>query len=180
MIWVWRHPRPDAVSGLCIGAGVDPPVHWRRSKRLARRIQAHARRHRLAHRIITSPLRRCADAGRWLRRWGWEHSQRADLSELHFGTWEGQRWSDIPKADIDAWVLNFAHHAPGGGQSLNQLLQQVARCALAPQALVISHGGWMLARQWLSTHGSLEPQAHQWPQAPHYGECWGLPNTTDA
>ena len=166
---VWRHPRPEGVQGRCIGARSDVPVHWRRAKRLARRIQAHARRHRLPHEIWTSPLQRCADVGRWLRRWGWIHHQRDDLREIDFGAWDGQRWADIRKTEIDAWVANFPGFSPAGGESLNALLARVGACELPAGALVVSHGGWMLARRWLRQSPGQVPEARSWPSPPRYG-----------
>ncbi len=171
---VWRHPRPEGVKGRCIGARSDVPVHWRRAKRLARRIQAHARRHRLPHEVWTSPLRRCADVGRWLARWGWRHRLCEDLREMDFGAWDGRRWSDIPKEDIDAWVADFLGFAPKGGESLAALLERVAACALPANALVVSHGGWMLARRWHQAHPQQPPSAACWPQPPRYAEAWRL------
>jgi alpha-ribazole phosphatase len=173
---VWRHPRPQGSDGRCIGAQTDLPVHWRRAKRLARRIQAHARRERLPHRVWTSPLARCADVGRWLRRWGWTHRCDASLLELDFGTWEGRRWDEIDRAEIEAWVAGFTSCAPGGGESLGAMLQRAARCTVPAGSLVVSHGGWMLARRWLAEHGidGRPPSAAEWPAAPRYGACWRL------
>lgn len=161
-------------AGRCIGAGTDLPVHRRRAKRLARRIQQLARRQRLQHCVHTSPLRRCADVGRWLRRWGWRHVQDATLLELDFGDWDGQPWSAIPKSEIDAWVADFASHRPCGGESLHQLLQRAAgwEPEPSPGLIVVSHGGWMLARRW----GLKQPvpTAADWPKPPGYGELWRL------
>lgn len=171
---VWRHPRPEGVKGRCIGARTDVPVHWRRSKRLARRIQAHARRHRLPHEVWTSPLQRCADVGRWLARWGWTHRQRTELLEMDFGAWDGRSWRDIPKAEVDAWVADFLGFAPTGGESLAGLLARVEACALPEPALVVSHGGWMLARRWLQQQPGQRPTADRWPRPPAYGENWRL------
>ncbi|MEJ6000619.1 histidine phosphatase family protein [Paucibacter soli] len=174
-LWIWRHPRPEGAAGLCVGAGSDLPVHWRRSKRLARRIQARARRERLPHLIWTSPLRRSADVGRWLRRWGWQHRQDAALLELDFGSWEGRRWAEIGAAAVDAWIADFATHAPGGGESLQALLERAAAWQPTDKAcLVVSHGGWMLARRWLQQRGQVLPKATEWPAAPGYGVCWQL------
>ncbi|NCT82968.1 MAG: fructose-2,6-bisphosphatase [Comamonadaceae bacterium] len=169
----WRHPRPEGVAGLCVGAGSNPPVHWRRAKRLARRIQAHARRHRLAHEVVTSPLSRCADVGAWLARWGWRHRVDAGLLELDFGAWEGRRWDDIGAAAVSAWTDDFLQHRPGGGESLAALL---ARCAAwqGAEALVVSHGGWMLARRWQLESPGVAPDAARWPAPPRYGQCWRL------
>ncbi|MDN3922401.1 histidine phosphatase family protein [Roseateles violae] len=171
---VWRHPRPEGAAGLCVGAGCDLPLHWRRAKRLARRIQQVARRERLPRRIWTSPLQRCADVGRWLRHWGWQHRIDPALAELDFGRWDGLAWSAIDKAQLDAWVADFATHRPGGGESLVELLDRAAGWRAEPGALVVGHGGWMLARRWRLERGQALPEAEQWPAPPRYGACWEL------
>ncbi|MBV8605754.1 MAG: histidine phosphatase family protein [Pelomonas sp.] len=172
-IHVWRHPRPEGRAGHCVGSRSDLPVHWRRAKRLARRVQARARRERLPHVVWTSPLRRCADVGRWLRRWGWTHRLHADLREIDFGRWEGRPWSAVGPAEMQAWCADFARHAPGGGESLEALLARVAALALPAPALVVAHGGWMLARRWLDAHGDALPEdPAAWPRGPRCGECW--------
>lgn len=175
-LWAWRHPRPEGATGRCVGAGTDLPVHWRRAKRLARRIQRQARRAGLPHCVHTSPLRRCADVGRWLRRWGWRHVQDPALLELDFGSWDGRCWPDIGQAAVEAWVADFAAHRPGGGESLQQLLHRAAAWTpspAAPGAIVVTHGGWMLARRW-DVHQAL-PVAATWPRSPAYGALWRLP-----
>lgn len=173
-LWVWRHPRPEGAAGRCVGAGSDLPVHWRRAKRLARRIQAFARRHRLPHRVCSSPLARAADVGRWLERWGWQHRQDPDLLELDFGGWDGQAWAAISQTDVEAWVADFVHHAPGGGEALASLLERAARWQAAGDCLVVSHGGWMLARRWRIEQGQVLPSAAQWPAPPRHAERWRL------
>jgi alpha-ribazole phosphatase len=175
VFWVWRHPRPEGAAGLCVGARSDLPVHWRRAKRLARRIQQHARRHQLPHIVHSSPLRRCAAVGAWLKRWGWQHHIDPVLAEIDFGAWDGLKWAQIDKTAVDAWVADFALYRPGQGESLQDLLQRVAAWPAPPNALVISHGGWMLARRWLQEHGSAAlPDAGQWPAAPGYGQMWKM------
>jgi alpha-ribazole phosphatase len=173
-VWAWRHPRPEGAAGLCVGAGSDLPVHWRRAKRLARRIQRQARRSRLPHRIHTSPLRRCREVGAWLRRWGWTHHVDAALLELDFGHWEGKTWHEIGQTEVDAWCADFASHAPGGGEALNSLLRRAADWQAEAPALVLSHGGWMLARRWTSEGKPPPASAAEWPAAPRYGELWKL------
>ncbi|HRK37175.1 MAG TPA: histidine phosphatase family protein [Burkholderiaceae bacterium] len=197
---VWRHPRPDDVAGRCVGR-TDVAVDPRRAKRLARRIQATARRDRLAHVVYTSPLRRGADVGKWLRRWGWVHRVDDALLEADFGAWEGQDWSHIRQEEVDAWCADFAHHAPGGGEALSTLVQRAsawqpegqagarnacgAKLVAAPAgqperytALVVGHAGWMLARHWARGHAADDwPTAADWPPfpgTPGYGQCWRL------
>ncbi|MDC6167743.1 histidine phosphatase family protein [Paucibacter sp. XJ19-41] len=173
-VWAWRHPRPEGAAGRCIGAGTDLPVHWRRAKRLARRIQATARRERLPHCIHSSPLRRCREVGAWLRRWGWTHRVDAALLELDFGRWEGQPWQAIGQAEVDAWCADFGAYAPGGGEALNALLARAGAWSAQTPALVVSHGGWMLARRWVSEGKPPPASAADWPAAPRYGELWRL------
>lgn len=198
-VWVWRHPQPQGVAGRCVGR-TDVAVDPRRTKRLARRIQAAARRAGLARVVHTSPLQRCADVGRWLRRWGWAHVVDATLLELDFGTWDGQAWAHIGQTEVDAWCAAFATHAPGGGEPLVQMLQRAAawqpgghtrREGVQPTAhtaqphacqagvanvsavVVVGHAGWMLARRWVQTHGpGVLPTAADWPRPPGYGCRW--------
>ncbi len=133
ILWLWRHPRPEGAAGRCIGQ-TDLPVHRRRAKRLAHRMRAAARRHGLPREVWTSPLRRCADVGRWLARWGWRHHIDARLLELHFGAWDGQPWHDIAWAEVQAWEADFTGHAPGGGEALAAMAARVAAWVRAPAA----------------------------------------------
>jgi alpha-ribazole phosphatase len=176
-VWAWRHPRPLGAAGLCVGR-VDLPVTARQAKRLARRIQTMARAYRLPHVVHTSPSKRCHAVGRWLRRWGWQHHVDPALMEMDFGRWDGARWADVPRADVDAWVAAFTTYPPGGGESLADMLRRCA--AWAPRVtgdgphLVVTHGGWMLCRRWVLQHGAATPTADAWPQAPSYSALWGL------
>jgi alpha-ribazole phosphatase len=143
-LWLWRHPRAAGAEGRCIGR-TDLHVDPRRSKRLAHRIRAIARRHGLPRQVFTSPLARCHAVGAWLARWGWRHVTDDRLLELDFGSWDGHIWSAISKADIGTWSADLLHHRPGGGEPLAGLLERVQSfCREAPaEALVVTHAGWM-------------------------------------
>jgi len=101
-LWVWRHPRAKGAADRCIGR-TDLDVDPRRAKRLAHRIRRAARQYGLPRRVLTSPLRRCAAVGQWLRRWGWRHERLPALLEMDFGRWDGRAWSQIAREEIDAW-----------------------------------------------------------------------------
>lgn len=176
-VWAWRHPRPEGAAGRCIGR-TDLRLDPRKARRLARRIERAARRHGLPRVVWTSPLRRCRDVGRVLRRRGWVHRIDAALLEADFGAWDGLPWTRIARAEVDAWCADFAAHRPGGGEALAQVL---ARAAAWPDAgvgpwLVVAHAGWMLARRWAGEHGAPPREAAVWPAAPAYGTLWRLPN----
>lgn len=172
-IWAWRHPRPDHVAGVCIGR-TDVAVDPRRARRLARQIQRVARANQLPHEIWTSPLRRCSDVGRWLRRWGWVHHIDAALLEMNFGTWDGERWDEIAHAEVNAWNADFANCAPGGGESVNALLKRAAAWRSDDGRLVVAHAGWMRARRWGEINRAAAPTSNAFPAAPAYGALWRL------
>ncbi len=176
LIWAWRHPAAQGATGRCIGH-TDLPVDPRHAKRLARRIQTVARRQGLPRVVHTSALRRCADVGRWLRRWGWRHVIDPALIELDFGAWDGRCWHDIARAEVDAWCAGFMSTAPGGGgETLAELLARAA-CwtpAVPAPTLVVAHAGWMLARRWQAEHKGQRPTAATWPAAPAHQTLWLL------
>lgn len=144
----WRHPRVDAASGRCIGR-TDLAVDPRRARRLAHRIRSFARRHALPRVVVTSPLARSRAVGQQLARWGWRHRIDPALSELDFGQWDGRCWSAVPIEELDAWNANFAHHAPGGGETVAELLDRVRGFDAGDARIVVTHGGWLSAAMWL-------------------------------
>lgn len=172
----FRHPRPWGHEGRCIGQ-TDLRVDPRKARRLARRIRRMAQHEGWPQVVCTSPLRRCRDVARCLKRWGWQHLVDDGLLEIHFGDWDGKPWLEIAHAEVDAWVAAFAHHAPGGGERLVDVLVRVRAWAPpVPGAVVVGHAGWMLARQWVSTHGpGVLPLSEQWPRPPRYGQHMALP-----
>lgn len=169
---VWRHPKPIDAAGRCIGRtdlGVDP----RRTRRLATRIAAAVRREDLPREIWTSPLARCADVGRMLaHRHRFAHFIDIRLAELDFGRWDGLPWSAISPTEVAHWEGDFAHAAPGGGESLATLARRV-RDFVQDRAmrcdgivLVVGHAGWIQAAQ---LEPGNPPRAEQWPAAIPYG-----------
>ncbi len=164
---IWRHPKPRGAAGRCIGGRTDLPVDPRKAKRLAHRIRAHARRHGLPREVVTSPLQRAADVGRWLRRWGFVWRVDAALSEMDFGAWDGQAWHDIPHREFDRWMAGFCGFDFDGGESLTALLARAAAWQ-PPCALAVGHGGWINARAWA---GPETPTPATWPASLPYGAC---------
>lgn len=176
-LFVWRHPKPVGATGRCIGR-TDLPVDARRAKRLAHRIRRHARLHRLPCEVHTSPLRRSADVGRWLARWGWSHRIDAALSELDFGVWDGLTWDAIGESAVAGWCAEFADFAAHGGESVAQLFDRCAKWLAAPNAsavrCVVGHAGWINAARLQGLAHGTPPVAADWPVPVGYGEFVAL------
>ncbi len=174
-LWCWRHPKSLAAAGRCIGH-TDVPLDPRRAKRLAHRIRTNARRNKLPQAVWVSPLQRSRSVGQWLRRWGWAVQVSPLLSELHFGSWDGKAWAQVPWAEVEAWQNDLLRYRPGGGESLVDMQQRVAaflQLATAQQQAhvqLVGHGGWintLLNLQLLKTATHLP--ANAWPPAPPHG-----------
>jgi alpha-ribazole phosphatase len=169
---VWRHPKPIGALGLCLGR-TDRPIDRRKAKRLAHRIRAHARRHRLARCVMTSQLQRSATVGQVLARWGWRHTVDPRLDEFDFGAWDGRPWAEVAPHELDAWIRDFAGYRAGGGESVSALLERcgafIAEGTAAGERCVVGHAGWISAARWLHANGDAAPQAPTWPAAVAYG-----------
>ncbi len=157
----------------------------RRARRLAHRVRAVARREQLPRVVWVSPLQRSRAVGRWLARWGFECRVDARLAELDFGRWDGQPWTAVPWAEVQAWEADLLRHAPGGGESLAQLIERVQafvaerRSAGDAAVLLVGHGGWITALLHpLPGAGSLA--ATHWPAPPRHGALvrWPPPDAT--
>jgi alpha-ribazole phosphatase len=85
------------------------------------------------------------------------------LVEMDFGSWEGVRWDDVPRAELDAWAADVAGYAPPGGESPHAVqcraLAFVAGLAV-PEAVVVTHAG--VIRTLLAHWQQLPPAA--WPR----------------
>ena len=135
-----RHTRPEGGAGVCYGLTDLPPgPEWRRE---ARRL--HAQLPPFAC-IASSPLSRCrllAEALALARALPLTIDPR--LSEIDFGAWEGLRWDDIPRDQIDAWAADLMGARPHGGESVAMLAARVAPALgdWGPKgALLVTHMG---------------------------------------
>lgn len=137
-----RHTRPLGAEGLCYGRtdlALDDSF-GAESTRLSRELPEIAR-------IVTSPLSRCHRLAQVLAEVrGLPVQVLPDLIEMDFGAWEGLRWDDVPRAELDQWSADFHHARPHGGESVAQLLAR-ARAAMdaattgtAP-VLAVTHAG---------------------------------------
>lgn len=118
--------------------------------------------------IWTSPLLRCRELAERL------HPQPIiddRLAEMHFGDWEGRRWDDIPRAELDAWAADVAGYAPPGGESPRQLQRRALDFVASlevPEAVIVTHAG--VIRTLLANWQGLPPE--RWTELNFaFGSC---------
>ena len=178
VLYIWRHPKPIAANGFCIGQ-TDISVDKRKIKRLANKIQRFVRLHQLPKVIWVSPLQRSLKVGEILALHGFQYHVVPELAEINFGNWDGQPWAQIPKQQIDDWCDHFADFAPKGGESLQQLFERVENWLneMAAQnrgqkpVLAVGHAGWINAASMIAARQEAPKIAADWPQAVNYLQC---------
>lgn len=165
-LWLARHAQVQAAPGLCYGSSDLPACPQATAQAAA---QLAARLPRMAQ-VRVSPLSRCLALARALA------ALRPDLPpaqaderlrEMHFGAWEMQRWDDIPRAAIDAWLADFAHARPG--QLPNAGAQQAGQGGCTAPGESVSAFMQRIAAAWDETCQTLAPpdappppRAHLW------------------
>ena len=177
-LWLVRHARPLIEPGRCYGRldiRADAEASMQAAQALHRALQPWRGDLSLWH----SPLQRCKQLTLDLQELEPDFMARPDarLQEMDFGRWEGLRWDEIGASAVDDWARNLALHAPGGGESLAQMLARVAqalddaRSCNSSQVVWICHAGVARCAQWLLLHGLQLPQSQEWTlAAPAYGQ----------
>jgi alpha-ribazole phosphatase len=95
---------------------------------------------------------------------------------MDFGAWELRAWSDIPRADVDAWTADLLHYRPGGAENVLDVARRVHAFVAdlhAPQALIVCHAGTIRLLAALHGGAPLDEAALQAAQTPHrigYGD----------
>jgi alpha-ribazole phosphatase len=139
-----RHGVADGVTGRCIGHH-DVPLSA--EGRAAMRRAGEQWEGPTPTRVISSDLARAtASAHELAGAWGLPVEIDPRLRELHFGEWEGCTWEALERDDgarLSAWMQDWVHVAPPGGESFVDLTTRVLACAdhLTPGTVVVAHAG---------------------------------------
>ena len=122
--------------------------------------------------IITSPLLRSLRLAQYLaQKQKCELRNDKRLMEMHFGDWEGKKWDDIARHQIDAWGADVLNYVPPNGESSRQMMQRVEEMlrevTQLPQRHIalVGHGGSI--RGVLALLGEVELGS------PPRGKCHG-------
>ena len=157
-----RHPKPLVDPGICYGRQDLLPEN---PAAVAATLSADLPP---GLPVWSSPLLRCRELAEYL------HPRPildARLAEMDFGDWEGRRWDDIPRAELDAWAADVAGFAPPGGESPRDLQRRALAFVDAlqvPEAVIVTHAG--VIRTLLAHWQGLPPE--RWTELNFaYGSC---------
>lgn len=168
-----RHAQPLVAAGVCYGAtdmAADTSATQRAAQELVPLLAPGTQ-------LWSSPLRRCMQLSQALRTCRSDLTIREDprLAEMDFGDWEGWRWADIPRAELDAWTAQFWQLRFGGRESVADLMARVgaawheAGASSRPVAWVTHAGVIRATRLWADGVTELQ-DATGWPaEAPVFG-----------
>lgn len=141
-----RHLPVTLEKGICYGRS-DPTLSAESQAQLPGFTKRLIAEHGPFDTVFTSPRQRC----RWMAdAISGESTVEPALAEVDFGRWEGKRWSEIPKQDLEDWTKNVLTYSPGGGESLLAMakrftpwLEQTHAFAQrsGQTVLAVTHGG---------------------------------------
>jgi alpha-ribazole phosphatase len=145
-LYLIRHPQPNGIDGRCYGrldVAVDAALVGATLARARQRIPATVLRQAP---IYTSPLSRCADLANAIAR-PRTAVVAEELLELHFGSWEGRPWDEVPREELDHWSRDVWMYRPGGGENASTLAARWQRwrdrvsSADVDAAIAVTHAG---------------------------------------
>ena len=179
-LWLVRHAQPLIAPGICYGA-TDVPADA-----AATQTVAHALALALPQgtRVMSSPLQRCERLVQSVQGLRPDLTCKTDarLVEMDFGTWEGQRWDAIDRAEVDAWTAAFETWRCGGGECVRDVMERVASAwddaheatlDLPQPTAWITHAGVIRAATLIAQGVRRVTDASQWPKdAPGFGQWW--------
>lgn len=157
-----RHPAPILGKSYCYGSS-DVAVAPDTLELCCERVRALVPH---GAPIYSSPLQRCSDLAFALASYVGVENIVLDtaLQEMHFGSWELRAWDDIAWSEVEAWNRDLLHCAPGGGETLMDVVARVwaffeeVRADNAADVIVVCHGGSIrmlrACAAWVAEHGA--------------------------
>jgi alpha-ribazole phosphatase len=145
-IYLIRHSPPKDIDGLCYGrldVGIDEWKVLETAKLIAHQIPPAALS---TAPVFSSPSTRCLALAQLLAAPQLPQPSE-DLIEMDFGVWQGLRWDDIPRDQIDAWATQVWDYRPGGGESAQMVCKrwrrwlQAMRDSCHEEVIAVTHAG---------------------------------------
>ena len=166
-LWLLRHGPVECAEGICYGVS-DIKALEPHSREIAVRAAAQLP---AGLDFYASPLGRCAQLAFALEALRPDLLAQFDtrIAEMNFGEWEGQAWNDIPRAEFDDWLRDFAE-APAGatGECTNGFMDRVGDAydnwlASGQDAAWVTHAGVIRAVLLLHQGVRRVERADRWP-----------------
>ncbi|GAB1622559.1 alpha-ribazole phosphatase [Agarivorans albus] len=118
-----RHSQPDIASNRCYGQ-LDMPAKPEQLQQATVRLQKLLAEYSVAE-VCASPLLRCRQLAESLFV-AEDIAYQDSLKEISFGQWEGCKWDDIPRNQLDAWADNLEGYRLGqSGETVAEFSQRV-------------------------------------------------------
>ena len=107
ILWTFRHTKPYNPKDVCYGQlDFDVSPSFQEESKLA--IDAFLKTNAKPTKLYSSPLLRCLRLAEAVSKaTGLAIEKKEALNEFNFGTWEGQKLTAVPKAEMAAWVQNL-------------------------------------------------------------------------
>jgi len=120
-IFLIRHPQPAIASSVCYG---QTDINLSDDSLLNLGTLAQSLQKQLPNNFLlySSPLIRCRTFAEILQA---DPVYDERLKEMHFGQWEMQPWSGIPRQQLDCWAADSLHYVIPGGESVTQMQKRV-------------------------------------------------------
>lgn len=137
-----RHTRPAVDPGVCYGR-TDLDV----ASSFPEEARSVLENLPVPDALVSSPLLRCRTlAERLGTAFDLRPAYDDRLQELDFGTWEGRRWAEIARAELDAWANDVRYARPHGGESVHEMTARVDEALAELRArdgscVVVTHAG---------------------------------------
>ena len=148
-IYLIRHTKPLIAAGVCYGQ-LDCPVGDDYQQQFAK-VSRYFKDKRV-NAVYSSPLQRCAKLAEDLAK---SHINQPVIyndafKEINFGDWEGEKWDDIARVQIDAWNKNRLHFQFPNGETPAQFHERVFQAwtefvaslpAVSQNIIIVAHSG---------------------------------------
>jgi alpha-ribazole phosphatase len=129
-----RHIKPDIEAGICYGH-TDVPIPFVSQQEIIDLLPVDF------DVVYTSPLSRCRLLAAQITE---NPITDKRLMELNFGDWEGKKWEEINREELDSWGADYINLSPPNGESLIILLERLQsfiRELSYKKVIIVTHSG---------------------------------------
>ncbi len=125
ILWTIRHTKPYNPDDVCYGRldfDVSPTFEEESDGALQALVGANAR----PTRMFSSPLKRCLKLAEKAKKvMGLAVEKQDAIIEMNFGTWEGQKLTEVPREEMDAWAKDLRGYRFKDGESFYDIDRRV-------------------------------------------------------